>query len=246
MNASFRAMKVIKTKLLNEKSIWLELDQSIDAQPGQFIMAWLPGVGERPFSIAGQDPLSMLVVDVGPFSHALHQLKPGDLMWVKGPLGRGFKLSGESALLVGGGYGAAPLWPLAQLARKSGMRVQVCLGGKSQSNLLLTDSFKEIGCEVRVTTEDGSVGKTGLVTLLVNEALIDSRPDCLYACGPAGMLSSLASLAKLYNLPYQLSWEAYMRCGMGLCGSCEVPQTCDPALPPGLLACFDGPVFRYP
>jgi dihydroorotate dehydrogenase electron transfer subunit len=97
-----------------------------------------------------------------------------------------------------------------------------------------------------LTTEDGSSGEQSLVTEVVEKLLKSNTMDGLYACGPTGMLTALASLAKKYDVPYQLSWEALMRCGMGLCGSCEVPQTCDPALPAGWLACFDGPVFRHP
>ena len=244
MKADFRSLHVKRTEFINDKTVWIELDQSIDAQPGQFVMAWLPEVGEKPFSIAGLVPLSLMVVDVGPFSHALHQLKPGDTLWIKGPLGHGYCLSGESAILVGGGYGAAPLWPLAKAARSKGMNVRVCLGARTKAELLLVESFTGIGCEVLPATEDGSTGEHGLVTKVVEKVIRESGGDGLYACGPSGMLSALAGLAKSHQLPYQLSWEAHMRCGMGLCGSCEVPQSCDPSLPPGWLACFDGPVFR--
>ena len=246
MRANFHTVRITKAEFLNQRTIWLEMDSNLNAQPGQFIMAWLPGVGERPFSIAGLDPLSLLVVDVGLFSHAIHQLKPGDTIWIKGPLGHGFSLLGDGAILIGGGYGAAPLWSLAQLARSQEMNVQVCLGARNKDDLLLYKAFEEIGCEMLLATEDGTAGEHGLVTEVVEKILKSNRVDGLYACGPTGMLTALASLAKTYNIPYQLSWEALMRCGMGLCGSCEVPQTCDPALPPGWLACFDGPVFRYP
>lgn len=246
MKADFHTLRITKTELLNQRTIWLEMDAALDAQPGQFVMAWLPGVGERPFSIAGLDPFCLLVVDVGPFSHAIHQLKPGDMIWIKGPLGHGFSLSGEAAILAGGGYGAAPLGSLAQLARLQGMNVQVCLGAKNKTDLLLCEAFEDIGCELSLATDDGTAGERGLVTGVAEKILKSNKVDGLYACGPTGMLTALASLAKTYHVPYQLSWEALMRCGMGLCGSCEVPQTYDPALPPGWLACFDGPVFRSP
>ncbi len=207
-------------------------------------MVWLPGVGEKPFSIAAAEPMSLMIVDVGPFSHAMHQLRVGDRVWVKGPLGRGFALSGRSVLLVGGGYGAAPLYALAEKATASGCHVTVCLGARTVQGLLLEKDFLALGCEVLLATEDGSRAHQGLVTEIVEEQLNHGKIDSLYACGPTGMLSALAEVSKAYNVPYQLSWEALMRCGMGLCGSCEVPQSADPALPPGWLACFDGPVFR--
>ncbi|MBG0786615.1 MAG: hypothetical protein H0S79_16080 [Anaerolineaceae bacterium] len=118
-----------------------------------------------------------------------------------------------------------------------------CLGARTVEGLLLDEDFAKLGCQVELMTEDGSAGRTGLVTLAVEEALAKGDVDMLAACGPTGMLSAIAELARQYHVPCQLSWEAQMRCGMGLCGSCEVPQSLDPALPPGWLACFDGPVF---
>jgi len=243
LTASFKAQKITSVRMLNDSTRWITLNRSIQAVPGQFVMAWLPGVGEKPFSIAAMDPLSLLVVDVGIFSHALHTLGVGDEVWIKGPLGHGFSLEGERLLLVAGGYGAAPLYPLADLASKSGRTVDVCIGAGTESGILLTAEFGELGCSLSLATEDGSRGKRGLVTTLVAEAMNQLNYDTLYACGPTGMLSALADLCRQQQVNYQLSWEAHMRCGMGLCGSCEVPQTFDPSLPPGWLACFDGPVF---
>lgn len=243
MKEGFITYRLVSSKRMNANTLWLTFDAAIEAEPGQFVMVWLPGVGEKPFSIAGMAPLSLLVVDVGPFSNALHQLQPGEKIWVKGPLGHGFKVSGKSLLLVGGGYGAAPLLALAGIARTGGVDVTICLGARTAEGLLLGEDFAALGCQVELLTEDGSSGRKGLVTLAVEEALIAGKVELLAACGPAGMLSALAKLAHQYHLPYQLSWEAQMRCGMGLCGSCEVPQSFDPALPPGWLACFDGPVF---
>ena len=243
MTEGFTTYRLVSAKRLNTATLWMIFDGDIEAQAGQFVMAWLPGIGEKPFSIAGMTPFSLMVVDVGPFSHALHQLQPGDKVWIKGPLGHGFRVSDDNLLLVGGGYGAAPLLAFARAARDKGANVITCLGARAAEGLLLSEDFTELGCEVRLMTEDGSAGRKGLVTLAVEEALQRGEVDMLAACGPTGMLSALAGLARRYRVPYQLSWEAQMRCGMGLCGSCEVPQSFDPALPPGWLACFDGPVF---
>jgi dihydroorotate dehydrogenase electron transfer subunit len=245
MTATFSVRKVTSNLKINENTIWLTLDGDINGTPGQFVMAWLPGIGEKPFSIASMDPFGLLVVDVGPCSHALHQLKPGDSLWIKGPLGHGFTLEGDNLLLVGGGYGAAPLLSLAKAARNQGKKVVVCLGAHTEQGLLLSDAFRNEGCKVSFATEDGSRGSIGLVTIIVAQAIKDSDFDMLYACGPVGMLSALAVLCRSHHMNYQLSWEAHMRCGMGLCGSCEVPQSYDLSLPVGWLACFDGPVFIH-
>lgn len=243
MNGAFECRKIVASSAINERTRWIEFDSPIKAQPGQFVMVWLPEFGEKPFSIAAMDPFSLLVVDVGKMSHALFQLSAGDCVWIKGPLGKGYVLEGNAHLLVGGGYGSAPLFSLAAKAKENDMDVHVCLGARSASGLLLSDHFTRLGCRVKLATEDGSRGKQGLVTQIVEDALSQETYETLYACGPPGMLSVLARLCKKYRINYQNSWEAHMRCGMGLCGSCEVPQAMDSALPYGWLACYDGPVF---
>ncbi len=219
----------------NERTRTLVCDRPLPAEPGQFVMLWLPGVDERPFSIAGADPLSLTVAAVGPFSRALHELKAGDRVWVRGPLGQGFRLQGRRVLLAGGGYGMAPLGFLARTALAAGLNVEVCLGAKSGGELLGERELALRGIPFRVVTEDGSRGVTGRITEITAAAIESRRPDCVYACGPAGMLAALEEQCVRYGLPYQFSWEAVMRCGMGLCGRCETHR-------PGWLACLDGPV----
>ncbi|MBN2004390.1 MAG: dihydroorotate dehydrogenase electron transfer subunit [Anaerolineae bacterium] len=217
------------------------------AYPGQFVMAWLPEVGEKPFSIAGNDPLALTIVNVGPVSAALHRLAAGKRVWIRGPFGQGFEIQGERLLLAGGGYGVAPLRYLAQTARAAGCEVEVCIGARTAADVLLVLAFERLGCAVRVVTEDGSLGERGLVTQAVASAIQIARPDCVYACGPAPMLKALAVQCREHALPHQLSWEAHMRCGLGICGDCELdPETGLAAhVPPGWRVCQDGPVMRY-
>jgi len=243
MTAKFNKRKITSISKINQTTIWISLEGRINGEPGQFVMVWLPNIGEKPFSIAQFNPLGLMVVNVGPFSHAVHQLNVGDSVWIKGPLGRGFTIDGERLLLVGGGYGSAPLLPLAIEARANQKKVNVFIGAKSKNDLLLLTAFQDLGCEVTVTTEDGTSGEKGLVTSIVEKKLSKDEYDNLYACGPIRLLSALAKICIAQKVNYQLSWEANMRCGMGLCGSCEVPQSFDSHLPPGWLACFDGPVF---
>ena len=233
------------------------------AQPGQYVMAWLPDVGEKPFSIAGNDPLALMVVAVGPFSEALHRLNVGDRLtagdrvWVRGPLGQGFALHGRHHLLVGGGYGVAPLLFLARTALAAGHTVEVCIGARTAEDVLLAETFEKEAVSdqrsavspskvVRVTTDDGSMGTQGLVTQAVEAAIAAHRPDCIYACGPVPMLTALAQQCQVHNLPHQFSWEAHLRCGLGICGSCELDaQTRQAAnIPAGWLVCRDGPVYH--
>jgi dihydroorotate dehydrogenase electron transfer subunit len=227
----------------NYRTKTLVLDRSLPAQPGQFAMAWLPDVGERPYSIAGSRPLKFVVVAVGPFSEALHQLTVGDRLWIRGPLGQGFTLpedpSGKHLLLVAGGYGVAPMLFLARNAAAAGCAVEVCIGARTAPDLLLTDDFGAIGAAVRVATEDGTRGVAGRVTAAMDIAVCQRRPDVVYACGPEAMLDAVESRCRVAELPHQLSWEARMRCGMGICGTCEVHRHRSEAW----LTCSDGPVW---
>ncbi|MBS1252452.1 MAG: Dihydroorotate dehydrogenase B (NAD(+)), electron transfer subunit [Anaerolineales bacterium] len=243
----------------NARTKTLVLDASIDATPGQFIMAWLPGFDEKPFSLANDDPVTITVARVGPFTTLLHErgaglpvrgTQTGDRVWIRGPFGHGFALAGERLLLVGGGYGVAPMGFLARRALKQGCHVTIAVGARTADDLLpgvlgthgvfgthpdhAALPFVDLGVELHTTTEDGSGGQQGLVTDAVEPLLAAGEVDTVYACGPHGMLVALDGLCREHGVPAQLSWEAYMRCGLGLCGSCEHD---------GRLLCVDGPVL---
>ena len=115
------------------------------------------------------------------------------------------------------------------------------MGASTAVDLTLMNEFEKLGCEVRLATEDGSQGAAGLVTETARLAIQDHRPDGLYACGPVKMLEAVEILAEQSHLPCQLSWEAHMRCGMGVCGSCELERQGHGT---GWLTCLDGPVER--
>ena len=241
----FTAYRIQEKRLENADTCSLVMDGSLpDALPGQFVMAWLPGIDERPFSLSGNDPMRITVADIGPFSHALNQLQCGERLWLRGPLGNGFTPRGHSHLLLGGGYGAAPLFFLAKSLCAQDDQVGVCLGARSCADLLLVEEFEFLGCQVWLATEDGSAGKQGLLTALLPEAQNALKPETIYACGPIGMLLAIAAWTCTAGLPAQLSFESVMRCGVGLCGSCELPEeTCQQlGLAPGFLVCHDGPV----
>ncbi len=210
------------------------LDAAVDAQPGQFVMLWLLGVDEKPISIAAPDPLTLTVARVGPCSEALHGLQVGDPVGWRGPFGRPFRLDeSRPALLVGGGYGAAPLYFLAQQAAARGIPTTVALGARRADDLIFVERFRRSGVELALATEDGSLGLKGYVTEAVLTQLED-RPT-LYACGPEGMLVALYRLCRERGLPGQLSVERYMKCGFGVCGQCALDD---------ILVCTDGPVLN--
>lgn len=239
-----RAFKIAAIKVENAYTKTFVLDGTLPASPGQFVMAWLPGYEDKPFSLAGASPVSLTVAAVGRFSRALHRRRAGESLWLRGPFGRGFQLPPPPAtrgplLLVGGGYGVAPLFFLAQRALAAGHQVRMVIGARRKADLLRVEAFEALGVPLWLATEDGSVGQRGLATDAVSTALSESagRPAVLYACGPTGMLQALAGLAGAEQIPVQLAWEAHMRCALGLCGSCEVGR--------GWLTCLDGPVFPF-
>ncbi|MCB0077968.1 MAG: hypothetical protein KDD73_11195 [Anaerolineales bacterium] len=205
------------------------------AYPGQFVMAWLPGIGEKPFSMAGNAPIKLTLAAVGKFSEAVHTLDEGETLWIRGPFGRGFSIEGERPLLVGGGYGAAPIAWLAETLWRRGKQPVVVLGGRTADDIFGTEPFDRMGIPVVVTTEDGSQGEAGRVTAPVERLLATEVADSLCAVGPHGMLKALEAAALAHRIPAQLSWEAFMGCAIGLCGMCEHED--------GSLLCVEGPVL---
>lgn len=229
----------------NYRTKTFELDARLHAEPGQFVMAWLPRFDEKPFSLVSAEPVRLMVTAVGPFTRLLHAQKPGDRLWIRGPFGNGFRLPrpGIRAALVGGGYGVAPLLWLARAWRRRLASLTVVIGAGAKRDLLYAQRFSaltasreptEPAAKLAVCTEDGSAGATGRVTDLLAGPLAAGEVDLICACGPHAMLTALDGLCRQYGVSGQLSWEAYMRCAVGLCGSCEHR---------GSLLCLDGPVL---
>ncbi|RLC81318.1 MAG: dihydroorotate dehydrogenase electron transfer subunit [Chloroflexi bacterium] len=203
-----------------------------EAAPGQFVMLWLPGVDEKPMSIASPVPLTVTVARVGPFSTELHQRQVGDRVGWRGPYGRGFSLDeSRPALLVSGGAGVGPIYFLATRAVERGVQTTVALGARTANALPYAEQFRALGVELVIATDDGTLGHHGYVTELANQ--LTNRPN-IYACGPEPMLVALHRLCRGRDIPAQLSLERYMKCGFGICGQCALN---------GFLVCQDGPVF---
>lgn len=237
------ACTIVDVRRDNYRTKTFTLDRALDARPGQFIMLWLPRFDEKPFSLVSADPITLMITAVGPTTRLLHERGVGDRLWIRGPFGRGYDVpANERRLaLVAGGYGVAPLLWLAERARPVIDALHVVIGARGADDLLYRDRFRQLAeqpgapIHLHATTEDGSAGQRGRVTDALAPLLDAGEIDGLYACGPDPMLAALRDLARTHNLPSQLSWEAYMRCAMGLCGSCEHE---------GHLLCLDGPVLR--
>ena len=231
---------------VNYRTKTFVLDASMEATPGQFVMAWLPRFDEKPLSLVNADPVTVMVTAVGPFTHLLHEMAPGDRLWLRGAYGKGFRQPrpGLRAAFVGGGYGVAPLLWLARAWKHRLAALCVVIGAGSARDLLYVDNFSQMGIDyakagstlqIYTSTEDGTAGARGRVTDLLEDRLAAGEFDLICACGPDGMLAALDRLGDRYGVPRQLSWEAYMRCGIGICGSCEHG---------GSVLCLDGPVLQ--
>ncbi|GAB4275270.1 MAG: dihydroorotate dehydrogenase electron transfer subunit [Deferrisomatales bacterium] len=219
------------------------------AEPGQFAMLrvsdGLDPLLRRPFSIhrvvdpqAGEFEVLFRVVGTG--TDRLSRVHVGDRVDALAPLGRGFRLDAGAPLLVGGGVGVAPLLFLAEALLAEGARPKLLLGARSDRDLLCHDDFACLAVPYAVATEDGSVGRPGLVTKLLEGELRGAPPGCcVYACGPVPMLAAVAGLCRARGVPCQVSLEAYMACGVGACLGCVVPAT----RADYLRVCKEGPVF---
>ncbi len=169
--------------------------------------------------------------------------RPDDRLDVVGPLGRPFRLPTEpvTATLVGGGYGSAPLLPLATALRARGCQVDLVFGAASQDRLFGVLEGRRMSRSLTVTTDDGSAGQRGRVSDVLPALL--ARSDVAYACGPMGMLRAVADLAAVAGIPSQVAVEESMACGIGVCMTCVLPVVGDDGATRMVRSCVEGPVF---
>lgn len=171
--------------------------------------------------------------------------RAGDKIDVVGPLGQPFRLpkSAVNATLVGGGYGSAPLLPLATVLRERGCRVDMVLGAGSADRLFGQLDAKRMSDSLAVTTDDGSTGLKGRVSDVLPGVLDKSRADVVYACGPMAMLRAVSDLAGERSIPCQVAVEESMACGIGVCMTCVLPVVGNDGQTRMVRSCVEGPVF---
>jgi hypothetical protein len=165
---------------------------------------------------------------------------------VTGPLGKAFPLPRDpvNCLLIGGGYGSAPLFSLAGKLKERRCEVDFLLGAGSGDRVFGALTARRTGRTAIITTEDGSLGSRGMVTDMLDQAIHDGRTDVIYACGPMPMLRQITVLARRYDIPVQAAVEEAMACGIGVCMTCVLPVIGSDGITRMSRACMDGPVFR--
>jgi dihydroorotate dehydrogenase electron transfer subunit len=149
-----------------------------------------------------------------------------------------------SCLLVGGGYGSAPLFSLAGRLRERRCSVDFLLGAASGDRVFGALTARRTGRSATITTEDGSLGVRGLVTDMLGQVIHEARTDVIYACGPMPMLRQVTALAGRYDIPVQVAVEEAMACGVGVCMTCVLPVVGTDGITRMVRSCIDGPVFR--
>jgi dihydroorotate dehydrogenase electron transfer subunit len=175
----------------------------------------------------------------------MSRLNPHDPIDVVGPLGRPFALPKDSVntLLVGGGYGSAPLFSLSEVLRARGCRVDIVLGASTSDRLFGQLEGRRHAHSLTVTTDDGSTGVQGLVTDVLPELIARHNTDVIYACGPMGMLKAVAAFGNENGIVTQCSVEESMACGVGVCMTCVLPVRGRDGAVRMLRSCIEGPTF---
>lgn len=208
------------------------LDMNLNFQPGQFVMVWCPRIGEKPYTIASKNSITVKFRQ-GPVSWRLCNLKPGDQIGIRGPLGNGFKINqnpeGES-LIVAGGTGLACVSPIVDFLPN----IIIHYGEKTFEDQIYKERLKD--ANLYFYTEDGTSEFEGYPTDDLAYYIESEHVTEVYCCGPKPLIEKTLKVCRELNVHCQVAMEAYMKCAIGLCGSC----TCGK----GLLVCKDGPVFE--
>lgn len=228
------------------------------ARPGQFVALAVGGptsahLLRRCFSIHAVSPsgihggtVDIVVAPHGPGTTWIAGLSAHDTVDLVGPLGKPFPLPTEpvACVLVGGGYGSAPLFWLAEELAANGCHVEMVLGAASEDRLFGVAAAQSGLVGLTVTTDDGSAGTRGWVSDMLAQVIRQSGAGVVYGCGPMGMLESVTGIASAEGAVAQVAVEESMACGVGVCMTCVLPVTGADGKTRMVRSCVEGPVFR--
>ena len=230
--------------------------ESFKYKPGQFVQVSLLGIGEAPISIASspccEGFLEFTIRAIGKLTRALHQLKPGDRMYIRGPYGNSFpveEVKGKELYFIAGGIGLPPLRSVINTVlsnRKDFGRIKILYGARTPDELCFKEELNTwqgmSDIEVLLTVDNPDVGwkgNVGVVTTLWDKTSITGTNGIAYVCGPPIMIRFV--LKELLDTGFRdediyVTLERYMKCGIGKCGHCNIADK---------FVCIDGPVFSY-
>lgn len=224
-------------------------------RPGNFVAISVGGdnsglILRRAFAISrvsdrGDGTMELIVAPHGAGSRWLCAQNENAPLDIVAPLGRPFGIptTPVQTLLIGGGYGSAPLFGLAEVLKSRGCRVDMILGASTASKIYAPLEGKRSVNSLKIYTEDGSTGITGKVTDPLAQLISDGQVDVIYSCGPMGMLSAISSISQKSDVVHQCAVEESMACGIGVCMTCVLPVRSDDGTIAMLRSCIDGPVM---
>jgi dihydroorotate dehydrogenase electron transfer subunit len=232
-------------------------DMAAYARPGNFVAISVGGnassmILRRAFAIyrasdRGQygGTIELVVAPHGQGSRWLTSLEIHDHVNMVGPLGTHFGIPAEpvNALLVGGGYGSAPLFGLAEVLKERGCRVDMVLGASVAGKIYAPLEGKRSVNSLTITTEDGSTGIQGKVTDVLPDLIKKHNSEIIYSCGPMGMLAAVDAVSQSFNVMHQCAVEESMACGIGVCMTCVIPLRDEGGVIKMTRSCIDGPVM---
>lgn len=232
-------------------------DVAATCKPGNFVAISVGGdssrmVLRRAFAISRVSTsttvggtMELIVAPHGQGSKWLCAQGEGVVLDLVAPLGTAFGIPTEPVpvLLVGGGYGSAPLFGLAELLNSRGCRVDMLLGASTGSKIYAPMEGKRAVNSMRIYTEDGSMGVAGRVTDPIAEIISDLNVAVIYSCGPMPMLAAITTIADQFDVVHQCAVEESMACGVGICMTCVLPVKSEDGSISNLRSCIDGPVM---
>ena len=232
-------------------------DIAAQAKPGNFVAISVGGesssmVLRRAFAIYRSTErgvngglVELVVAPHGQGSRWLTSLEAHDVVDMVLPLGTHFGIPTEPvrALLVGGGYGSAPLFGLAELLKSRGCRVDMVLGASTAAKIYAPLEGKRSVSSLTLTTDDGTAGIAGQITDVLPKLIEENEIEIVYSCGPMGMLQAITAVTDRYQIMHQCAVEEAMACGLGVCMTCVLPVTGDDGVTRMLRSCIDGPVM---
>ena len=239
-----KSYPIIRIEESGEQKLFFFELEAPKIHAGQFYMIRYNN-SQKPFSVShiNGNEIGFTIAPRGKMTHdIIENARLGDYIGLTGPLGNGFNFSAcEQPLLIGGGVGSAPIFALANQLFHTKKKATILLGARTDSLHTYTKSLKNLeNYEVQWFTDDASSSRQGFVTEGIENAIAQSKPDAAFICGPEKMMVKASEIIHSIDpsIDIQISMERYMKCGIGICGSCTLDDI-------GLRVCADGPVFTY-